>query len=176
MVTECPLLFQFIFQNKLNELKEYLSQHSIENNQNNTLTDEITQRMDLINCHYRGQTPLTLAISLGHKDIVQLLLENGASTLLKNSQGWNPIQEATSLGQRPILHLLYSHQRHELSKWFEEKGQTLLKKVSELTGNFKLKISWKLESMIPYLTRLCPWVSYRKEIFFIVLEKFHRNF
>ena len=71
-----------------------------------------------LNAIHRGQTPLTLAITLGNHEIVNRLLDAGASTLIKNSAGWNPFQEATSFGDRKTMELIYKHRRVELSDWF----------------------------------------------------------
>jgi ankyrin repeat protein len=39
---------------------------------------------------------------LGHKEIIRLLLEAGASVSLKNNNGWTPFDEAVSRGDREI--------------------------------------------------------------------------
>jgi ankyrin repeat domain-containing protein 13 len=82
-------LHSLIFENKPNELKANL--HS---------------KID-INANFRSQTPLTLAIQLGRKDCVKILLEAGCSTLARNKLGWTPFHEAVSLGDREIIKVDY---------------------------------------------------------------------
>jgi ankyrin repeat protein len=49
-----------------------------------------------------GNTPLHLAVMLGEKDCVQFLLDHGAKVGIKNLQGWTPLAEAVSNGNREI--------------------------------------------------------------------------
>lgn len=37
---------------------------------------------------------------MGHRECVQLLLSNGAGIKMKNVQGWTPVAEAVSYGDR----------------------------------------------------------------------------
>jgi len=54
-----------------------------------------------------GQTPLTLAITTGFNEAVPVLIENGASVLVKNSAGWNPFQGIKIFFFYFILYLNY---------------------------------------------------------------------
>ena len=49
-----------------------------------------------------GNTPLHLAIILGRHDWLNQLLKAGANILAKNRQGWTPLAEAISYGNRSI--------------------------------------------------------------------------
>ncbi|KAL6424444.1 hypothetical protein ACFW04_009896 [Cataglyphis niger] len=48
----------------------------------------------------QGNTPLHLAVMLGRKECVQLLLAHGAPVKVKNLAGWSPLAEAISYGDR----------------------------------------------------------------------------
>jgi ankyrin repeat domain-containing protein 13 len=37
----------------------------------------------------RGRTPLMLAVTMGHKESVRVLLNHGASVNMENREGWN---------------------------------------------------------------------------------------
>jgi ankyrin repeat domain-containing protein 13 len=37
----------------------------------------------------RGRTPLMLAVTMGHKESVRVLLDHGASVNMENREGWN---------------------------------------------------------------------------------------
>ncbi len=109
---------------------------------------------------HRGQTPLTLAISLGLSEAVEILLAAGASPLQRNAAGWSPFQEATSFGSRQDMARVFSARRSRLSTWFDKGGSgwAILQCLSEMTGNFCAEIEWSLRSAVPYLSRLCPSV------------------
>jgi hypothetical protein len=61
--------------------------------------------VDMMSCCYyatSGNTPLHLAVMLGREDCLQVLLEHEAKIAVKNSQGWTPLAEAVSFGNREI--------------------------------------------------------------------------
>ena len=111
-----------------------------------------------LSSYHRGQTPLTLAITLGKHEIVKLLLDAGASTLLKNAAGWNPFQEATSFGDRRTMEIIYRRRRSELATWFEDKGKLIMKDLSNDLSDFYVEMHWCFKSNVPYLSSLCPSV------------------
>ena len=133
-------LFSAVFSNDIPKLKMLLSQ------------------VKCLSGTHRGQTLLTLAISLGNLEIVQMLLDAGASTLVKNDAGWNPFQEATSNGDRRIMELIYRQRRRELSMWFQDKGKIIMRDLSKDLNDFYLEMNWSFKSNIPYLSLLCPSV------------------
>jgi ankyrin repeat protein len=58
---------------------------------------------DLFSFKFRGQTPLTLAITLNRIECVKLLLKYGARTLEKNELGWSAWHESISYGDRAMI-------------------------------------------------------------------------
>jgi ankyrin repeat protein len=58
---------------------------------------------DLFSFKFRGQTPLTLAITLNRIECVKLLLKYGAKTLEKNELGWSAWHESISYGDRAMI-------------------------------------------------------------------------
>ncbi|ORX75405.1 hypothetical protein BCR32DRAFT_296922 [Anaeromyces robustus] len=143
-------LHKLIFLKDLNGLKAELGDYTPENP-----CPEINQ-LDL-----HGQTPLTLAITTGFNEAVQLLIDNGASVLTKNSAGWNPFQEATSYGNRQVMAELIRRQKDELVQWFNEKGQRACKAFSNSLEDFYIEMNWKFDSWVPLLNKLCPSDKYR---------------
>ncbi|MDP6527160.1 MAG: ankyrin repeat domain-containing protein, partial [Kiritimatiellia bacterium] len=57
---------------------------------------------------YRGATPLHPAAALGHKEISELLIANGANVNVKNEAGYTPLHLAASSGQKTTIGLLIS--------------------------------------------------------------------
>ena len=54
----------------------------------------------------RGMTPLHYATGNGHKEIVVLLITEGADVNAKNGKGWTPLFGAAVLGKNKIVELL----------------------------------------------------------------------
>uniref|UniRef100_A0A4W5RBZ2 Ankyrin repeat domain 13C n=1 Tax=Hucho hucho TaxID=62062 RepID=A0A4W5RBZ2_9TELE len=50
-----------------------------------------------------GNTPLHLAVMMGHKECAHLLLAHNAPVKVKNAQGWSPLAEAISYGDRQMI-------------------------------------------------------------------------
>jgi hypothetical protein len=115
----------------------------------------------LIDSPFRGQTPLTLAITLGHKDCIHILLEKGASSIVRNAFGWSPFQEATSYGNRDIMTLIHKHKRKELARWVDRKGKELLKEISLDLQDVEFEMLWSFTSIIPFVSSLCPSDTYK---------------
>jgi hypothetical protein len=86
-----------------------------------------------INTLCRGHTPLTIAVALNRKEMIPILLDAGASALVKTLDGWSPYQEATSIGDREVLTMLFRKRRLELAVWFEGKGKDLLETLSRVS-------------------------------------------
>ena len=56
-----------------------------------------------VNCE---SAPLRVAAHLGHKDVVQLLLDKGADPNKTDHDGWTPLHEAASSGHTNVFQLL----------------------------------------------------------------------
>ncbi len=56
-----------------------------------------------------SQTPLAYAAGNGHKDVVALLLANGAEINVKNGNGYTPLHEAVINGHTGVVALLLAH-------------------------------------------------------------------
>ena len=56
-----------------------------------------------------GMTPLSVAAAFGHKEIVELLIANGADLEAKDQWGVTPLTNATNNGHTEIVDLLRKH-------------------------------------------------------------------
>jgi ankyrin repeat protein len=118
-----PLLHQLVFVNDINGLHQHIT------SLNSSLQGNNADHLETL---YRGHTALTLAVSLNHKECVKILLDAGCSTLHKSSDGWSAYQEATSIGDREIMRLIFKRRRTELAEWFESKGKDILESLSQV--------------------------------------------
>ena len=56
-----------------------------------------------------GVTPLYVAASGGHQDMVEFLLANKADVNAKNNSGQTPLREAVKYGHQDVADLLRQH-------------------------------------------------------------------
>jgi ankyrin repeat protein len=59
----------------------------------------------------KGRTPLHVTCSLGHTEIVQLLIEKEANVNVKDGDGNTPLQVASQYGYEEIIKLLKEYER-----------------------------------------------------------------
>ncbi|KAF9967658.1 Ankyrin repeat domain-containing protein 13C [Mortierella alpina] len=84
--------------------------------------------------------PLHLAVMLGRKEMVSILLKAGANPLVRSGSGWTARQEATSLGDREMIELITRYQRKEFSGSFKTKAMKLVKQLSEDLDQFYFQL------------------------------------
>ncbi|CAH3134873.1 unnamed protein product [Porites lobata] len=102
-----------------------------------------------------GNTPLHLAVLLGHKECVYLLLAHDAPVKVKNNLGWSPLAEAISYGDRQIITALLKKLKQQSRDALEERRPQLTAALHEL-GDFYVEIHWDFQSWVPLLSRILP--------------------
>ncbi|XP_038145969.1 ankyrin repeat domain-containing protein 13A isoform X1 [Cyprinodon tularosa] len=114
-----------------------------------------SQQDDIEAVDPRGRTPLHLAVSLGHLELVRVLLRHGASVTKENAKNWTVLQEAVSTGDPEMVQLVL--QRRDYLKASTALGGVpeLLLKIKE-SPDFYMEMKWEFTSWIPLLSRICP--------------------
>ncbi|XP_054904935.1 ankyrin repeat domain-containing protein 13A [Poeciliopsis prolifica] len=114
-----------------------------------------SQQNDIEAVDPRGRTPLHLAVSLGHLELVRVLLRHGASVTKENAKHWTVLQEAVSTGDPEMVQLVL--QRRDYLKASTALGGVpeLLLKIKE-SPDFYMEMKWEFTSWIPLLSRICP--------------------
>ncbi|KAK6314321.1 hypothetical protein J4Q44_G00157800 [Coregonus suidteri] len=102
-----------------------------------------------------GNTPLHLAVMMGHKECAHLLLAHNAPVKVKNAQGWSPLAEAISYGDRQMITALLRKLKQQSRENVEDKRPKLLNALKEL-GDFYLELHWDFQSWVPLLSRILP--------------------
>uniref|UniRef100_A0A8C5XEU8 Ankyrin repeat domain-containing protein 13C n=1 Tax=Microcebus murinus TaxID=30608 RepID=A0A8C5XEU8_MICMU len=101
-----------------------------------------------------GNTPLHLAVMLGNKECAHLLLAHNAPVKVKNAQGWSPLAEAISYGDRQMITALLRKLKQQSRESVEEKRPRLLKALKENLGSYFLPFVFK--NTVPLLSRILP--------------------
>eukprot|EP00731_Ephydatia_muelleri_P018199 Em0011g239a len=102
-----------------------------------------------------GNTPLHLAVMLGRKDIIELLLANGAKVNEKNGLGWNSLDEAVCYGDKPTITLLVQKRLDQAREGLISRRQELVRSLNSL-GSFYAELKWEFHTWVPFLSRLLP--------------------
>ena len=88
------------------------------------------------------ECPLLLAIHHGHKEIVELLISNGARIDTKDSDGEFPIMFAANHGKKEIVQILINHGANVDEKY--EDGDTLLHQAIAMNDKAMVELLLKL--------------------------------
>lgn len=134
--SECPL-HECIFRGNFRRLAKLLKTHSVSHKD------------------VHGNTPLHLATMLGHKECVQLLLAHGAPVKVKNAQGWSPLAEAISYGDRQTICSLLRKLKLQSRESMEERRPELVEALKQM-GDFYMVLKWDFQSWIPLVSRVLP--------------------
>ena len=102
-----------------------------------------------------GNTPLHLAVMLGRRDCVQLLLAHGAPVKLKNMAGWSPLAEAISYGDRQTISSLLRRLKQQARSEMDTRRPEMIAGLRKL-GDFSLELKWDFSSWVPLVSRILP--------------------
>ncbi|CAD7077619.1 unnamed protein product [Hermetia illucens] len=102
-----------------------------------------------------GNTALHLAVMLGRKECTHLLLAHGAPVKVKNLQGWSPLAEAISYGDRQIICSLLRKLKQQAREQMETRRPNLVKALQQM-GDFYMELKWDFQSWVPLVSRILP--------------------
>lgn len=135
--TDPNSLHKSIFENDLKSLSRLLRKHNV------AVKDK------------HGNTALHIAVMLGRKDCVQLLLKHDAPVNVKNGLGWSILAEAISYGHRPTISSLVRKFRQQCRDQMEERRPLLVSALKKI-GDFYLELRWDFQSWVPLVSRVLP--------------------
>lgn len=102
-----------------------------------------------------GNTALHLAVMLGRKECVQILLAHGAPVKAKNCLGWSTLAEAISYGDRQTISTLFRKFKQQAREQMEERRPSVMKALSQIK-DFYMELKWDFQSWVPLVSRLLP--------------------
>ncbi|XP_061682178.1 ankyrin repeat domain-containing protein 13C-like isoform X2 [Syngnathoides biaculeatus] len=120
------------------------------------------QDFPLHECVFKGDvrrlSSLIRTQNISQKDVhecAHLLLAHNAPVKVKNAQGWSPLAEAISYGDRQMITALLRKLKQQSRESVEDKRPKLLNALKEL-GDFYLELHWDFQSWVPLLSRILP--------------------
>ncbi|KJH47014.1 ankyrin repeat domain-containing protein 13C-A family protein [Dictyocaulus viviparus] len=83
------------------------------------------------------------------------LLAHNAPVKVKNCDGWNPLMEAVSYGDRQIITEMLRKLKAQSRTGFSSRKSHLVKMLEDI-DDFYLELKWDFQSWIPLLSRMLP--------------------
>uniref|UniRef100_I3JT60 Ankyrin repeat domain-containing protein 13C n=1 Tax=Oreochromis niloticus TaxID=8128 RepID=I3JT60_ORENI len=133
-----------------------------DNNKNPIILTSDDLEFPVHECVFKGDvrrlSSLIRTHSISQKDVHEcalLLLAHNAPVKIKNAQGWSPLAEAISYGDRQMITAILRKLKQQSRESVEDKRPKLLKALREL-GDFYLELHWDFQSWVPLLSRMLP--------------------
>lgn len=124
--------------------------------------DELLQAAaDIDHKDAHGATPLLLAIRLlprspEYLGVIRHLLSKAANPRLRSSDGWSPLDEAISTGDKVLATLLFEEMQRSARQHWETRLSTLAWAL-DMLPDFECTIRWEFESpVLPLLSKIAP--------------------
>ncbi|XP_067627205.1 ankyrin repeat domain-containing protein 13C [Eurosta solidaginis] len=102
-----------------------------------------------------GNTPLHLAVMLGRKECIHLLLAHGAPVKIKNNEGWSPLAEAISYGDRQTISAVLRKLKQQSRQHMETRRAKLVRALQQMK-DFYMELKWDFASWVPLVSRMLP--------------------
>lgn len=138
------------------DVESYILHKAAFNNDISRLLNLLKEKAyDIIEKDAHGNTPLHLAIMLGHKECVKLLLAHDATVAVKNALGWNSLAESISYGDRETITMVLKKLKQQSRVRIEERQPDLTNALGRI-DDFYVEIKWDFHSWIPLISRFLP--------------------
>uniref|UniRef100_A0A0K0E5E9 ANK_REP_REGION domain-containing protein n=1 Tax=Strongyloides stercoralis TaxID=6248 RepID=A0A0K0E5E9_STRER len=115
----------------------------------------IENGIDLYEKDFHGNTALHISTMLGHRETTAILLSHNSPVKVKNSEGWNCLQEAISYGDRQIIKSMLRKLKEQSNEKMI-KNKPLLKNVLTTINDFYMELKWNFHSWIPFVSKVLP--------------------
>ncbi|XP_055593782.1 ankyrin repeat domain-containing protein 13C isoform X3 [Uranotaenia lowii] len=113
-------------------------------------------------CVFKGDTRKLSQLLRTHEpstkdkhECTYLLLAHGAPVKVKNIQGWSPLAEAISYGDRQIICSLLKKLKQQAREQMDQRRPNLIKALKQM-GDFYMELKWDFHSWVPLISRILP--------------------
>lgn len=151
-------LTDILSKSKAKNSEEEATKHNSFEDDKSTINSSTTSP---INRKFRGLAPIHLAVQLGHKECVKVLIKHGADMLCTTDLGFLALQEATSLGDREMMRELLLKRHEQIRDYVYKRQPHLYEVVKEEIESFYLEMNWDFKSWVPFFSMLCPSDCYK---------------
>ncbi|GMT13736.1 hypothetical protein PFISCL1PPCAC_5033, partial [Pristionchus fissidentatus] len=124
-------------------------------NDTHSIARLLKEGYDVCGQDLHGNTALHISTMLGHREATALLLAHNAPVKMKNCDGWNPLMEAVSYGDRQIITEMLRKLKFQSREQLSRRKPHLLQVLRSL-GDFYLELKWDFHSWIPLLSKMLP--------------------
>ncbi|XP_047146554.1 ankyrin repeat domain-containing protein 13C isoform X2 [Hydra vulgaris] len=140
----------------VDKLEKFNLHKSVFNNDIDTLKLQLKSGVyDINQKDIFGNTPLHLAVMLGFVECAKIITEHNADTSIKNNDGWTPLAEAVSYGNRTSIKQVLKRVKQQSRNSFDDRKPKLVETLNKFE-DFQLKIKWEFHSWVPLISRFLP--------------------
>uniref|UniRef100_A0A0N5BZX6 ANK_REP_REGION domain-containing protein n=1 Tax=Strongyloides papillosus TaxID=174720 RepID=A0A0N5BZX6_STREA len=115
----------------------------------------IENGIDIYEKDIHGNTALHISTMLGHRETISILLLHNSPVKVKNSEGWNCLQEAISYGDRQIITSMLKKLKEQSNEKMT-KNKPKLKNILTTIDDFYMEFKWNFHSWIPFVSKVLP--------------------
>ncbi|KAF2366596.1 Ankyrin repeat-containing domain [Trinorchestia longiramus] len=116
---------------------------------------KLLETCDISKKDKHGNTALHLAVMLGNREMIELLVAQNAPVKSKNSEGWSTLAEAISYGDRDTISLLLQRLKQQSKEAMDERRPHLINALSKM-DDFYMELKWDFQSWVPLVSRMLP--------------------
>ncbi|XP_070497032.1 ankyrin repeat domain-containing protein 13C [Chironomus tepperi] len=138
------------------EVEEFELHRSVFNNDLKKLTQILKNNKEIIDKKDKhGNTALYLATATGRIECVCILLKHNATVNIKNCNGWTPLSEAISFGNRQMIEVILKKLKEQTRKSLSKRKESLKTALTQI-NDFYMELKWEFSSWVPLISKILP--------------------
>ncbi|CAG9798575.1 unnamed protein product [Chironomus riparius] len=138
------------------EAEEFELHKSVFNNDLKKLTQILKNNKEIVDKKDKhGNTALYLATATGRIECVCILLKHNATVNIKNCNGWTPLSEAISYGNRQMIEVILKKLKEQTRKSLSKRKESLKTALTQI-NDFYMELKWEFSSWVPLISKILP--------------------